>query len=69
MHVSIRISCCLSVCICIDTTMRNIRQEPTEVTTRAALYFCRGYHRHHRYPRCRLYHRYHRYRRYRLYHR
>ena len=39
MHASIRISCCLSVCICIDTTMRNIRRESAKMKSRAALSF------------------------------
>ena len=39
MHVFIRISCCLSVCICIDTTTKNISRESAELGSRAALYF------------------------------
>ena len=39
MHVSFRICCCVSVCICIDTTLRSIRRESPEMSTRAALYF------------------------------
>ena len=39
MHVSIRICGCLSVCICIDTTMRNSSRESAEMKSRAALSF------------------------------
>ena len=39
MHVSIRICCCLSVCVCIDTTMRDNSRESAEMSPRAAMYF------------------------------